>query len=169
MTRLSNVIPFPGAERTKTYLLLVSPESIPHLCLIHGGLYYSLTYKECENARDFVPYLASLVRAKRKLLFVEIDRVAENPWTIFKKYEKLAGLDLTCLQPIKETIFENSNAGFVFELIQELQNADRIKQVYHMNMEPDFKNQDFFSLREYSKEAIFTYIQALNEKHAKKQ
>lgn len=169
MIRLSNVIPFPGAEKNKAYLMLVSPESIPHLCLIYGGLYYSLTYKECENAKDFAVYLHSLVRAKRKLLFVEVDQLAENPWVVFKKYEKLAGTELTCLQPIKETIFPKSQANFVFELIDELQKADRIKQVYHMNMEPDFKDQDFFSLREYSKEAIFTYIQALNEKHAKKQ
>lgn len=168
MTRLSNVIPFPGAEKNKTYLLLISPESIPHLCIIHGGLYYSLTYKECESARDFASYLPFLVRAKRKLLFVEIDRIAENPWTIFRKYEKLAGTGFTCLQPVKETIFEKSQAEFVFELIQELQQQNRIKQVYHMNMEPDFKDQDYFSLREYSKDAIFTYIQALNEKHTKK-
>ena len=168
MTRLTNVLPFPGAEKSKTYLLLVSPESIPHLCLVHGGLYYSLTYKECESAKDFAPYLQFLVRAKRKLLFVEIDQVAQNPWAVFKKYDKLAGSGLTCLQPIKETIFQKSEANFVFELIQELQTANRIRQVYHMNMEPDFKNQDFFNLREYSKEAIFTYIQTLNEKHAKK-
>jgi len=168
MTQLSNVIPFPGAEKNKTYLLLISPESIPHLCLIHGGLYYSLTYKECENARDFATYLHFLVRAKRKLLFVEVDQAAQNPWAVFKKYEKLAGSGLTCLQPVKESLLENSKAEFVFELVQELQKANRIKQVYHMNMEPDFKDQDFFNLREYSKESIFTYIQALNEKHAKK-
>lgn len=169
MTKLSNVVPFPGADKNKTYLLLISPESIPHLCIIHNGLYYSLTYKECENAKDFNQYLQFLLRAKRKMLFVEIDRIAENPWAIFKKYEKLAGSGLTCLQPVKETIFENSKAEFVFELIQELQNAERITQVYHMNMEPDFKDQDSFNLREYSKESIFTYIQALNEKHTKKQ
>jgi len=168
MTRLSNVIPFPGAEKDKTYLLLISPESIPHLCLIHGGLYYSLTYRGCENAKNFAEYLSFLVRAKRKMLFVEVDRTEQNPWAVFTKYDKLAGSALTCLQPIKETIFEKSQANFVFELIQELQNANRIKQVYHMNMEPDFKDRDFFSLREYSKEAIFTYIEALNDKHTKK-
>ncbi|MBK9591604.1 MAG: hypothetical protein IPO32_08860 [Crocinitomicaceae bacterium] len=87
MTKLSNVVPFPGADKNKTYLLLISPESIPHLCIIHNGLYYSLTYKECENAKDFNQYLQFLLRAKRKMLFVEIDRIAENPWNVFKKYE----------------------------------------------------------------------------------
>jgi hypothetical protein len=169
MTKLSNVVPFPGADKNKTYLLLISPESIPHLCIIHNGLYYSLTYKECENAKDFNQYLQFLLRAKRKMLFVEIDRIAENPWNVFKKYEKLAGSGLTCLQPVKETILENSKAEFVFELIQELQNAERITQVYQMNMEPDFKDQNSFNLREYTKDSIFTYIQALNEKHTKKQ
>jgi hypothetical protein len=168
MTRLSNVLPFPGAERNKAYLLLISPESIPHLCLIHGGLYYSLTYKECENAKDFATHLQFLVRAKRKMLFLELDQLAENPWNVFKKYEKLAGSGLTCLHPVKETIAPLSKAEFVFELVQDLQAANRITQVYHMNMEPDFRDQDYFTLREYSKEAIFAYIQALNEKHAKK-
>ncbi|MBK9591605.1 MAG: hypothetical protein IPO32_08865 [Crocinitomicaceae bacterium] len=70
---------------------------------------------------------------------------------------------------MKETILENSKAEFVFELIQELQNAERITQVYQMNMEPDFKDQNSFNLREYTKDSIFTYIQALNEKHTKKQ
>lgn len=168
MTTLSNVIPFPGAERNKTYLLLISPESIPHLCLIHGGLYYSLTYKECESSKDFAPYLHSLVRAKRKMLFIEVDKIDQNPWVTFKKYEKLAGSSLTCLQPIKETLFEKSAANFVFELIQELQRENRVTQVYHMNMESEFKDGNSFSLREYSKEAIFTYIEALNERHAKK-
>ena len=105
---------------------------------------------------------------KRKMLFLELDKIEENPWSVFTRYEKLAGSGLTCLQPVKETIAPNSKAEFVFELVRELQINERITNAYHLNMEPDFKSQDFFSLREYSKEAIFTYIQALNEKHSKK-
>lgn len=164
MTKLHNVLPFPGAEKNKTYLLLISPESIPHLCLIHNGLYYSLTYKECENAKDFSIYLQTLVRGKRKMIFVELDTAQQNPWAVFSKYEKLHGTGLTCLQPVKECIAPESKAEFVFELIRELQEKERIQQTYHLNMEPDFKDQNYFTLREYSKETIFAYIQALNEK-----
>lgn len=169
MTTLSNILPFPGADKTRTYLLLISPESIPHICLVQGGLYYSLTYRECENARDFLPYLQMLLKARRKMIFVEIDRSLENPWVVFKQYEKLVGTELTCLEPVKHTLVENSQANYVFELIRELQEAGRITQVYHMNMEPDLGENNNFTLRVYGKEAIFAYIQALNEKHAKRQ
>lgn len=168
MTKLTNILPFTGAEKGKTYILLISPESIPHLCLIHDGLYYSLTFKECQIALDYVNYLQFLIRAKRKMLYIEIDKIENNPWTIFKKYEKLAGTGLTCIQPIKETILENSKSEFIFELVNELKALDKIKQVYHMNMEMDFLDKNEFNLREYSKDSIFTYIQALNEKHSKK-
>ncbi|MBL7900144.1 MAG: hypothetical protein JNJ99_16535 [Crocinitomicaceae bacterium] len=168
MTQLSNVIPFPGAEKNKSYLILISPESIPHLGLIHAGLYYSLTYKECENAKDFGIYLATLVKAKRKLLFIELDGLEQNPWNVFPKFEKLAGTELTCLQPVKECIMPNSKAEYVFELVRDLQNSGRVKQVYQMNMDADFKDQDHFNLREYTRDSIYTYIKALNEKHAKR-
>lgn len=168
MNKLTNILPFTGAERGKTYILLVSPESIPHLCLIHDGLFYSLTFKECQNALDFGQYLQFLVRAKRKMLFIELDTIENNPWTIFKKYEKLAGTGLTCIQPIKETVFNESKSEFIFELVNELKQLNKIVQVYHMNMEMDLKDSNEFNLREYTKDSIFTYIQALNEKHAKK-
>ena len=169
MITLSNILPFPGADKNRTYLVLISPESIPHICLVHGGLYYSLTYRECENARDFLPYLQLLLKARRKIIFIEVDKTHESPWRVFQSYEKLVGTGLTCLQPVKETLVENSQANYVFELIRELQDANRITQVYHMNMEPDLGKENQFTLRVYGKEAIFAYIQALNEKDAKRQ
>jgi len=167
-TTLTDILPFPGVDKNATYLVLISPESIPHLCLIHRGLYYSLTYKECEIGKDFAIYLQFLIRAKRKILFLEIDQAVNYPWTVFKKYQQLANTNLTCIDPIKETLMEKSNAEYVFQLIPELQEANRIKQVFHLNMEMDLKNSPEFKLREYSKETIFAYIQALNEKHIKR-
>ena len=167
MTRLTNIKPFPGVNKNATYLVLISPESIPHLCLLHGGLYYSLTYKECEIGKDFSVYLHFLIRARRKMLFVEVGEVQEYPWSVFKKYQKLADTNLTCIVPIKETLFQKSSSEFVFQLVQELMDAGKIKDVFHLNMEQDFKENNEFKLREYTKEAIYSYIQALNKKHAK--
>jgi len=168
MTILTDIQPFPGVDKNLTYLVLISPESIPHLCLIHGGLYYSLTYKECEIGKDFATYLQFLVRAKRKILFVEVNSVLDNPWNVFKKYEKLADTNLTCITPIKETLLSDSKAEYVFQLIPDLYAAKKIKGVYHLNMELVFKEKNEFKLREYSKETIYSYIQALNEKHVLK-
>jgi len=167
MTILTDIQPFPGVEKNSTYLVLISPESIPHLCLIHRGLYYSLTFKECEIGKDFTTYMQFLVRARRKILFVEVDQVVENPWTVFKRYEKLAGTNLTCIVPVKETIFPESKAEYIFQLIPELIATGKMKQVFHLNMEMDFKDKCEFKLREYSKETIYAYIQALNSKHEK--
>jgi hypothetical protein len=169
MSIFDNVLPFPGADKNATYLLLVSPESIPHLVLVHNTLCYSLTYRECEIGKDFGVYLQALVRAKRKMLFVELSGIEENPWTIFQRYAQLTGTGLTCIVPVKETILPGSKAEFVFELIPDLQDQGKIKQVYHLNMEPEFKKSATFTLRQYKKEAIYAYIQALNERDLKRQ
>lgn len=168
MATLTDIIPFPGVVKESTYLLLISPESIPHLCIVHGGLYYSLTYRGCEIGKDFSVYLQALVRGKRKMLFIEIPGVITNPWNIFKKYEKLSDTDLTCIVPVKETLMPQSSAEFVFELIPELKEQGRIRAVYHLNMESDLHKSAEFTLREYSKEAIYTYIKSLNERELKR-
>ncbi len=155
-------------DSSKTYLVLISPETIPHLIIIYKGLYYSLTYKKAVLGEPFEAYFNFLKRTKRKLIFLELAISESDPKFIFNKFSKVDTDKITCLAPITEYTIPESKAEFVFELIPELYDADKINAAFHLNLEKKLSRYNEFDLVEYTKEAIFSYIQTLNDKHAKR-
>ena len=156
-------------DLSATYLLLISPENIPHLAIVSEGKYYSLTHKKSFIAEPFGPYFNFLKRANRKMIFIEFSDPIVNPEEIFGRYQKADMDSTTCLLPVKDCLLPGSAAGFVYELVPELYAANKIKQAFHVNMEYDLTDLGDFNLSIYPKEAIFSYIESLNEKYVKRQ
>lgn len=167
MAKIKNLKPF-EYSRQATYLVLISPETIPHLVLVHHGRYYSLTHKKVILGEDFSAYLTFLKRAKRKIVFLELETLENHPLEKFEAYKRADRYVATCLNPIIDTVHSKSEAGFVYELVPELYNQKKIKNAFYLNMENDLTDLGDFNLSEYSKEAIFSYIESLNKKYAKR-
>lgn len=157
---------FNGAEPGKTYLLLISPEKIPHLVLVSDQKYYSLTHKKSVIGEPFETYFRFLKRSGRKMIFLELDKMDKDPKTVFSAFNQANTFSVTCLNPVKECLSPQSEAQFVYELVPELYALNLIKKAYQLNMDFELDKNGDFELVEYSREAIFSYIQELNEKYA---
>lgn len=167
MTKIKGIRPIQDSL-TGDYLVLISPESIPHLLLVTKDTYYSLTHKKSVIGGAFQPYLKSLQRKKHQLLFFQLNADLMEIDYIFKKYQKVNSTSITCLNPIKEVLLPASRANFIFELIPELMQQNRITAVYQSNMSNDPENPIDFELSVYTKQEIYSYIDSLNKKYAHK-
>lgn len=165
MPEVRNVQPFSGINDQSTYLVLISPERIPHLVLVHHGKYYSLNYKESLIGEDFNSYLKFLRRSNKKVLFIEIVPGKSDIASIFKKYTKAESGKATCLQPINDWLLSDREISFVFELIPELYERDMILSAQHLNLEENLGKNAEFALSQYDKEDIYSYIEALKKRH----
>lgn len=168
MAKINDLKELDVLDMSATYLLLISPEYIPHLALVKDGKYFSLTHKKAFVNDPFEPYFNFLKRSNRKMIFIELEENVADPSFVFGNYEKATVGATTCLMPIKDCVLPESNAGFIFELVPELYLNKKIRATYHLNMENDLTDLGDFNLSEYSKEAIFSYIESLNEKYAKR-
>lgn len=169
MPKVKAVQSYSELQPNKCYLVLISPGKMPHIALINKGAYYSLTYKKCIAGEHFASYLSFFKRTKRALLFLELSHLVQDPALIFKRYKCVDTEKITCLTPIKETVLKESKANFVFELIPELYEANRIVGAFQLNMDELLDDLGDFNLVEYSKSAIFDYIKTLNQKYVKGQ
>ena len=151
---------FPGQ-----YLVLINPEKIPHLIVVQGNKYFSLTNSESIVNENFKPYFSKLKRAKRKLLLFELKPSKIDLAAVFEQYKSVNTESITCLVPVKESLLKNSNAKFVFELIPELYEANLINSALQLNLEDELTSLGEFNLNTYSLEDIFNYIKHLNSKH----
>lgn len=168
MARVEHVQELKKINPKATYLLLISPDEIPHLAIVQAGNYFSLTHKKVLINESFKPYFALLKRTKRKMLFIEVKAERDNLESVFKQFTKASPNATTCLVPVQQFLLNESKAEFVYELIPELQAANLILGSYHINLADDLTELGDFNLNEYSKEAIFSYIDSLNTKHAKR-
>ncbi|MCG8575902.1 MAG: hypothetical protein MI810_13525 [Flavobacteriales bacterium] len=167
MSKLFSVKPLNEIEADKSYLVLISPEQIPHLILVHKGRYFSLTYKESILGGDFTTYFDFLKRAGKKMLFIEL----KNSWQgdledAFNAYDSVNTYSVTCLHPVRDFLLPFSEAEFVFELVPELYSANLVENVFHLNLQNQLDELGDFKMNTYSKEAIYSYIQNLKEKNA---
>ena len=72
MAEVKNIAKFDRIDSKSTYLVLISPEKIPHLIIVQQNKYYSLTYKKSVIAEDFDSYLKFLKKSGKKVLLLEI-------------------------------------------------------------------------------------------------
>lgn len=154
---------------SSVYLVLISPEAIPHLALVHKGKYYSLTHKKSIIGELFQPYYNFLSRSNRKMIFIEIIDDISDPEEMFAEYTKANMEAITCLLPIKDCLLPKSKAEFIYELIPDLYLAGKISGAFYVNLEDDLTDLGDFNLSVYPKKAIFSYIESLNEKYVKRQ
>ncbi len=168
MPIIKEIEPLESINDERTYLLLISPERIPHLGVVSQGKYYSLTHKKSIVGEVFQPYFNFLKRSDRKMIFIELKNCSLTPADTFGRFEKAKENGDTCLYPVRDFVLSESSASFVYELIPELYLHGKIEASFHVNMEDDIEIDKDFKLSIYSKEAIFSYIESLNEKYAKR-
>jgi len=168
MAKIQGIKKLGKLNLSSTYILLISPEYIPHLALVTKGKYFSLTHKKAFMNESFDPYFKFLRRSKRKMLFIELEGDLLDPEDVFSRYEKASVGSTTCLLPVRECVLPRSKAGFIFELVPDLYEGGKIKGAYQVNMDDDINDLGEFNLTVYDKEAIFSYIESLNEKYAKR-
>lgn len=91
MTKIKGIRPIQDSL-TGDYLVLISPESIPHLLLVIKDTYYSLTHKKSVIGGPFQPYLKSLQRKKHQLLFFQLNADLTEIDLVFKNIKRLIQL-----------------------------------------------------------------------------
>lgn len=165
MAKVKSVQPLIKLSDQGTYLVLISPETIPHLVVVRNGKYYSLTNKKSVIGEDFNPYLAFLKRSNRKVLFLELDVINGDIKNSYESYQKVNSKDTTCLSPIKDWLSIEESIQFVYELIPMLYLKEMIKETYHINMGDIIVEGGDFVLSQYSKADIYSYIDKLNRKY----
>ncbi|UKN01848.1 hypothetical protein K6119_19175 [Paracrocinitomix mangrovi] len=167
MTKIRNIKSVLPEFTSGTYLVLVNPENIPHLVLLHQGKYYSLTYEGVEVGKDFGPYFEKLKRLNKKILFVTIDGLKKDPENVFSKYLFASKEEASCLSPIKELLLEDSNANLIFELMPELYAQKMIGDTFQIGMH-DLIEDGQFNMSKYSKTDVDNYIQSLRNKYVER-
>jgi hypothetical protein len=155
-------------DKTASYLLLISPEGIPHLLFIQNNRYYSLTTKESVIGNDFTGYLKQLLRLKKKLIFLELESSPEGVNEVFEHYVTVDTNHITCFAPIKNILLPDSKAEMIHQLIPEMYENHLIKASYHVGLMDDLDDLGDFKLSEYSKDMIFSYIQQFKESDAER-
>ncbi|WP_027421326.1 hypothetical protein [Crocinitomix catalasitica] len=163
--KIKPVLPFQDFQLSGSYLVLISPDKIPHLILVQNKKYYSLTYKKSIVGDDFEPFLNVLTKKQYPLIFIEL---AQKDYIVEREFLKYAHVDtetITCLQPIKNVLLPNSQADFIFEFIPDLAKVNLILNYYQINSTHLLNEDNSFNLKEYSKSDIFKHIESLNLKH----
>ncbi|MCB9222827.1 MAG: hypothetical protein R2780_10850 [Crocinitomicaceae bacterium] len=148
-----------------SFLVLVSPEKIPHLIYLQDERYYSLTYKGVELAFSFLPYLERLLRTNKKMIFLELNTKGNEPFNVFSQFEEAGYESTTCLDPIKSILLPESKARMVFEFIPELYENGMIKSAFHIGLDDLVDADNDFELNEYSREEVINYIDLLKGKY----
>ncbi|MFT4602255.1 MAG: hypothetical protein ACI857_002441 [Arenicella sp.] len=166
MSEIFDLKPFEGLEIDGSYILLVHPQTIPHLIFIHHENYFSLTHKEVEFNVPIKPMMKKLCRLNKRMIFIKIKKNQFDPKPVFSKYEKVDEQLITCLYPIKELLLPDSQAEMIFELVPELYENQLIESVSQMNLTEYLDSKGNFTLNEYKKQAIFSYIEQLNKQDA---
>ena len=166
MSKILRPRQLPTFKKEQAYLVLINPDKIPHLVLVDQNKYFALTYKESIIGKDFEVYFESLKRAKKKVLFVELNLSLKVAREVFQKYD-VAG-ENSCFVPIKEVLLPTSQASFIFQLIPELYEQNLISKAHHLNLQPDLDDLGDFKMTTYSKDDIYSYIQSLKERNAQR-
>lgn len=114
----SNIQPFENFDINKTYLVLFYVNKIPpHLGIVSGNKYYSITIKYVENGLKS-DYILKLIQKKKiPTLFVELHKdISEQVKSKFNTLEKINLKGTSCLKPIRE-IFDVKNANVIFDVL----------------------------------------------------
>ncbi|MEX1188065.1 MAG: hypothetical protein WED33_02335 [Bacteroidia bacterium] len=142
------------------YLLLINVNQVaPHLALVLGNNYFSLSVKGISNAVSFDSKLESMKRKKLPLVLFKLQKNVPEDGLFriityhFSKLSPLKGDGITCLHPIKASLEEiykfESGAEVVADLLLELEKLSIIDSVESINLK-----EDIFTLKPYQLEDV---------------
>jgi len=168
MSEIFSVLPFSSPAVGNTYILLISPDQIPHVAIVHRMKYYSLANFGLISGEDFGPYLKALKRLKKGLIFLDLGELETSPENGFRKYDKAVAGGPTCLAPIKDFVHPESKAQFAFEFVPELYAAGKIIAASQLNFSDKIDDKGNFRMSVYSHSDIDQYIHSINEENARR-
>jgi hypothetical protein len=129
-------------------VLLHAKRIPPHVGLIIGKTYQSLTIKGHELNVSLDALLRTIEQKNKEAVFIKLKKhstfsdeyLREHFIAILMQYKKVAEGEATCLHPIRlffEEIYslDVSNAHYVFDVIEMLKSNNMIEQVMFKNIE----------------------------------
>jgi hypothetical protein len=171
--RIQNINPFDVDTNNRSFILIQNTLQIPpHISLVVEGNYFSVSVSGVKTEVDFQSVLKNIQLKNIPCLILEIPKIkfsSEAIADIFNHYGRLDKPEKSCLFPILEVL--NRAYGlileseFVFELITELKNCERLLGVFHLNMENLLKDNDYL-FPMYNRNDIGFCIDKLNIKQS---
>lgn len=169
--KIQNINSFDVDKNDCSYILIQNTNQIPpHISLVVDGNYFSVSVSGVKTEVDFHSVLKNIQIKNIPCLILEISKIkfsADAISEVFNHYGRLDSVEKSCLFPIIEVL--NRAYGlileseFVFELINELKNCDKLKDVFHLNMETKLEDKSYLFPR-YERKDIHFCIDKLNSK-----
>lgn len=144
--------------RKGLFLWILHADKIPpHAGLSNNGEYFSLK----ANGRDSklsIRSLAEIIERKQiPTIIVELVNIEIRPLaSIFFNYKCTIPGEITCLNPIKDTL-NITEAGKLHNLLKELKENDKIHKIQSV-----FLPESFHKLPDYNEMDIHEYLSSLN-------
>lgn len=167
--RIQNINPFENNTNTNSFILIQNTNQIPpHISLVVDGKYFSVSVSGVKTEIDFHSVLKNIQIKNIPCLILEITEIkfsSDAISEVFNHYGRLDSPEKSCLFPIIDLL--NRAYGlileseFVFELIKELEQTQKIIGVYHLNMETKLESNSYL-FPKYEREDIRFCIDKLN-------
>lgn len=134
----------------------------PHIGIISNGSYFSLKVKGKDSNIPVSDIVKLITKKGISTVFVEIkiDIDSQQIAKIFSKYERAEASKVTCLTPITEIFDVKEKVYMLFELLNYFASKKQIRQLFGLNLKPDFKG-----ILSYGKEEIEARLKQLSKQH----
>lgn len=135
----------------------------PHIGVSQGGQYYSLKSNGKDSGLPVGKVIDILAKKKIPSLLVHCDLKVESIQGYFKDYKSADGIDITCLSPVIDLVFNEDRKITLHVLLDNLFLDNKIKSIYAVHLSEDYKG-----LEEYDREVINQRIKNLKNAKGKK-
>jgi hypothetical protein len=121
--------------------LIHANKTPPHIGISNHGRYYSLKMDGKDHDSDVDVVFELLKKKKIVTLWVEINSEldATQVDSTFSNYTSCAENNCSCLSPIQKIYSHSKSKAVIFDLLEELNEKNDIKQIFGLNIPPDFK------------------------------
>ena len=107
-----------------------------------------------------------VIVSSKKIILLEVNKNLQDAESVFGRFKSVDTSKTSCFMPVKSILMPSSDSEMIHELIPELYEAQLIGDSFQLNLENLLNKSGNFELRKYSKEMIFSYIQALKNRDA---
>lgn len=152
---------WPTQPETGTWLWIWNADKIPpHIAISNEKQYFSLTFKECEIAKSVSGMIRKAKRARIPLVLVDLSAVAIQAdfRSSFQQYERAVANQSTCLSPIKDVLGVSPTISQLSELLTELEQTDKLKEVFALHLADNY-----YGIPAYSVSDIMQRIEQLHD------
>lgn len=147
-----------------SYILLVEPRRVPpHLALIEGGHYYSLSVKGVEKGKNAYRTLEALQRKGKAFLLIRFQAPANapSPYEAFEAYEGTGPPQISCLPPLLDrcAVPQDRGCDTVHELIASLSERELLHPPHLAKKLDPFPEGGEMRIPFYRREDVFAHLE----------